>query len=100
MWAGRSAVHISTGRARRGAGGVARFGVVKGAAIGVVAGDAARSMEDRQRAVGIFVDADGRLDEVAAQRAFGGLQGSGAITPGVVVGDDALRVTAQDVAPR
>jgi hypothetical protein len=71
---------------------------VERAAVGAVAGEAARPVEDRQRAVGVVVDPHPHLDEVRPQRARRDLQAQAPVAHAVVVADDALLVHAQDVA--
>ena len=66
-------------------------------AVSVVAADAARPMEDGERAVGIDVDLDPRLDEVRPHRAFRDLQLQRAVGDAIVVADLALLLDAQDL---
>ncbi len=54
-------------------------------------------MEDGEAGVGIFVDPDGCLDEVAAVGLFGDLQGEALVAQGVVVLDLALLLDGEDV---
>lgn len=68
-------------------------------AVGVITRQAARPVEDGQGVVGVAVDADPDFDEVAAQRAFRQLQGEPAVAHGIVVGDNALVLHAEDVVP-
>ena len=58
----------STGAGRPAASGGQRLVTVEQAAVGPVAGEAARPVEDRERAVRIVVDAHPRLDEVRQRR--------------------------------
>ncbi|HEV2098804.1 MAG TPA: hypothetical protein VGR45_07735 [Stellaceae bacterium] len=64
----------------------------------VVIGQAVRAMEDRQAAVGIFVDAHDRAHEMRPQRARRDLQAEAAPFDGVVVADPALFLEAEDLA--
>src|SRR5665213_2016782 len=69
------------------------------AAGGVVVGQTVGAEEDRQRAVGILVDAHGGLDEVRPQRARRDLQTERAPFDGVVVADLAGLLDTEDLAP-
>src|ERR1700722_15773761 len=63
----------------------------------VVAADAAGSVEEGVRAVGIDVDLDPRLDEMRAHWAFWGLQFQRAVGDAIVLADLALLLDAQDL---
>ena len=63
----------------------------------VVAADAARSVEEGVRAVGIDVDLDPRLHEMGPHRAFGDLQFQRAVGDAIVVADLTLLLDAQDL---
>lgn len=63
--------------------------------LGIVAGDAGRSMEQGQCVVGILMDAHARLDPVMAQRTVGQLQLELAPGHGVVALDHAFFLDAQ-----
>ena len=54
-------------------------------------------MEDGERAVGVLVDADAGFDVVGALGSGGELQDPLTVADGVVAGDDALFVQAEDV---
>ena len=62
-------------------------------------GDAVRSPEEGDGAVGVFVEAHGRPDEVRPERAWRDLQAPAAPAHGVVVADLPGLVPAEDVAP-
>ncbi len=57
-------------------------------------------MEEGELAVGVFVDLDRCLDEVAAVGLFGDLQGEALVAHGVVVLDLALFLDGEDVGKR
>ena len=65
--------------------------------VGVVASDAAGSVEEGVGAVGIDVDLDPRLDEVGPHRAFGDLQFQRSVGHAIVVADLPLLFDAQDL---
>jgi len=55
-------------------------------------------MEDRERALGVFVHLNPHLDEMPAMALLGDLQYPPLVAHGVVIADDALMANAQDVA--
>jgi len=67
-------------------------------AVGTVSGQPPRSMNDRQRAVGVFVHLNGHLDDMPAMARLGDLQHPRRVAHGVIIADDALMADAQDVA--
>src|SRR5271154_3587709 len=63
----------------------------------VVAADAAGSVEEGGRAVGVDVDLDPRLDEVGSHRAFGDLELESPVGHAIVVHDLTLLLHAQNL---
>jgi len=63
----------------------------------IISADAAGSVEDGVRAVGIDVDLDPRLDEVGPHRAFGDLQFQRPVGDAIVVHDLTFLLHAQDL---
>ena len=102
-WSG--AARLSTcpqgiGRSRRsGSRGLPGWGF-DGLAVGGVAGEASRPVEEGECAVGILVHPDPCLDVVVSMAVGWDLQGQPAIAHGVVVADDTVCVDAEDVVER
>src|SRR3954464_10691252 len=71
----------------------------QGAVRGIV-GEPPWAVEDRKPAVRVFVNAHGRLDEVAAVALLGDLQHATLVADRVVVPHHALRLDAQDILER
>jgi hypothetical protein len=63
----------------------------------VISADAAGSVEEGVRAVGVDVDLDPRLDEMGPHRAFGDLQFQRPVGDAIVVADLPLLLDAQDL---
>ena len=85
----------STGlRCRADLGGVFR---ISDRSVLVISADAAGSVEEGVRAVGVDVDLDPRLDEVGPHQAFGDLQFQRPVGHAIVVSDLALLLNAQDL---
>ena len=89
----------STGLRRRAdlSGALDRAVVLEPAFL-VVAADAAGSVKDGVRAVGVDVDLDPRPDEMGPHRAFGDLQFERAVGDAIVLADLPLLLDAQDLA--
>ena len=66
----------------------------------VVAREAARSMEDGEAGVGIFVDLDAGLDEVSPVGLLGDLQDEALVADRIVVLDLAAVLDSEDVGER
>jgi hypothetical protein len=66
-------------------------------AIGVVVRQLARAVKDRQGAVEVALDANGRLDVVTAVAVRGDLQGQSIERDAVVAADDPLVVLAENL---
>src|SRR5215210_1494653 len=66
----------------------------------LIVGQPPRTVEDREPAVRVFVNAHGRLDEVAAVALLGDLQHATLVADRVVVLHHALRLDAQHVVKR
>ena len=96
MWATRSVVPKSTVQVAQRVGGL-RLNLVEWAAVGVVAGEAARAVEHREGAIWVVVDPHPRSDEVVAERARWDLQGQAAVAHAVVVADHPFLLHAEDV---
>src|SRR3954454_16048823 len=80
--------------------GSGRADLIDQASVRVIVGEPPRTVEDRKPAVRVFVNAHGRLDEVAAVTLLGDLQHTALVTDRVVVSHHALRLDAQDILER
>ena len=72
--------------------------MVERATVGLIAGQAARSMEDGEGAIWIVVDPHAELDEVGPRPARRDLQDQAVVADGVVVSDHTALLDAEDVA--
>jgi hypothetical protein len=86
--------HFHSPRRRADLSGVFR---ISDRSVLVISADAAGSVEDGVRAVGIDVDLDPRLDEVGPHRAFGDLQFQRPVGDAIVVHDLTFLLHAQDL---
>src|SRR4051812_32995790 len=84
LWVTRSVIHKSTGLPGRRA---ELSGQGNGLSIRPVAGDAARPVEDAQRAVEMLAHLDAGADKMRAQRRGRDLQPAAAPQHGVVIAD-------------
>src|SRR5579863_1965858 len=92
--------HAPAQSGRRGSVSRGPGGGVDRRAIGMETADTARPEEQCDGAIEIASDLDGRLDEVAAQRARLDLQPELLEEDGVVVADDTVLLAAEDLAER
>jgi hypothetical protein len=98
-WASRRLVHaVHEARRRADLGGVFRFIGLPERAVRVVAADAARSMKEGVRSVGVNVDFHSRLDEMGPHRALRDLELQRPVGDAIVMADLALLLDAQDLA--
>src|SRR3954467_708254 len=80
--------------------GLGRADLIDQGSIRLIVGQPARTVEDREPAARVFVNAHGRLDEVAAVALLGDLQHATLVTDRVVVLHHARLLDAQDVVKR
>src|SRR3954453_6758733 len=80
--------------------GSGRADLINQSSVRFIPGEPPRTVEDRKPAVRGFVNAHGRLDEVAAVALLGDLQHAPLVTDRVVVPHHALRLDAQDILER
>ncbi len=92
-----AALHLSTAAARRSGSRGLFFAFLLGRSVRIVGGQAPGAVEDGEMAVGVLVDPDLGLDVVAAVPVLGNLQGEPFVSHGVVAGDGALLLDAEDV---
>jgi len=99
LWATRSVVQqVHRARRRAGSGGGSdRCLDVREVAVGPVAGQAARAVEDREPAVLVDVHPHLHLDEVVPVPVRRDLQAAALVAHAVVVADHALDLHAQDL---
>src|SRR4051794_36134139 len=74
--------------------GLGRADLIDQGSVRLIVGEPPRTVEDREPAVRVFVNAHGRLDEVAAVTLLGDLQHATRVADRVVVPHHALRLDA------
>src|SRR3954465_14668984 len=100
---GRAGLVHAVHRLCRGAelrGGLGRADLINQRSVRLIVGEPPRTVEDREPAVRVFVNAHVRLDEVAAVALLGDLQHTALVTDRVVVPHHAVCLDAQDVVER
>src|SRR3982751_3574589 len=80
--------------------GSGRTAPVTQRSVRLIVGEPPRTVEDREPAVRVFVNAHVRLDEVTPVALLGDLQHTTRVTDRVVVPHHALRLDAQDILER
>src|SRR3954471_24572554 len=80
--------------------GLGRADLIDQGSVRLIVGEPPRTVEDREPAVRVCVNAHGRLDEVAAVTLLGDLQHAARVTDRVFVPHHALRLDAEDILER